>query len=98
MSRGHDDLRRDWTARPEYDLLGRPLPPRSALSANRGEPPPTVLGSEEQPGGEGGRQLGRRAAVHLLSSRAALREAILLAEILGPPKALRPPESGRDAR
>ena len=98
MSRGHDDRRRDWTARPEYDFMGRPLPRRPADSADRGERPPMAPGGEAQPDGEVARRPGRQAAIRLLSSRAAVREAILLTEILGPPKALRPPASARDVR
>ena len=98
MSRGHDDRRRDWTARPEYDFMGRPLPPRPADGADRIERPPVAPGSAVQPDGEVARRLGRPATIRLLSSRAALREAILLTEILGPPKALRPPASARDVQ
>ena len=98
MSRGHDDRRRDWTARPEYDFMGRPLSPRPADRADRVEPPPVASGGEAQPDGEVAGLPRRRAAASLLSSHAALRQAILLAEIIGPPRALRPPDSTRDVR
>lgn len=65
--------------------------PRPAAEEQRPARPPRSV--EVAPGAE--RRSGHPALVAALRSRAGFRQALLMAEILGPPRSLRPADSQR---
>ena len=101
---GHDAARRERGAGRGRDQPAMPVRPRPEARPGRppfadregldtGEIAPAEASASPRPAA---RQAPRDPAAgtslaHQLSSRAALRQAILLTEILGPPVALRPP-------
>ncbi len=92
MSRGQDNRQRERGPELGYDFMGRPVPPPredTVGHAQRGDGP---AATDRLSGSPAPRQSAGRPVTRLLASRTALRQAILLAEIIGPPKALRRPD------